>query len=97
MEHIGTCLRDGERVKPNPKVLVMGALGRCGRGAVELLEKIGLPSDNIIKVRLLYLDRRIATLKQSSGIFKRHLRSRDRTKRLSTVTCEAHAEPSLSS
>ena len=56
LHHIATCLRDGERVKPNPKVLVMGALGRCGRGAVELLEKIGLPSDNILKVsRALYL------------------------------------------
>ncbi|KAL9087928.1 MAG: hypothetical protein Q9159_003370 [Coniocarpon cinnabarinum] len=49
LQHISTCLRDGERIRPNPKVLVMGALGRCGRGAVELLEKIGLPSDNIVK------------------------------------------------
>ena len=50
IEHIALCLRDGERVRPNPRVLVMGALGRCGRGAVELLEKIGLPSENIVKV-----------------------------------------------
>jgi saccharopine dehydrogenase (NAD+, L-lysine-forming) len=33
----------------SPKVLVMGALGRCGRGAVSLLEKAGLPDENIIK------------------------------------------------
>ena len=51
LTHVATCLHDGERIKPNPKVLVMGALGRCGKGAVELLEKIGLPSDNILKVR----------------------------------------------
>lgn len=50
LQHIGTCLHEGERVKANPRVLVMGALGRCGRGAVELLEKIGLPAANIVKV-----------------------------------------------
>jgi len=32
-----------------PKVLVMGALGRCGRGAVELCEKAGIPPDNIVR------------------------------------------------
>lgn len=32
-------------------VVATGALGRCGRGAVELCEKIGIPSQNIIKVR----------------------------------------------
>ncbi len=32
-----------------PKVLIIGALGRCGSGAVTLLEKIGLPEENIIK------------------------------------------------
>lgn len=50
IQHISTCLHDGERIKPDPRVLVMGALGRCGRGAVDLLEKIGLPSANIAKV-----------------------------------------------
>ncbi|KIW03186.1 uncharacterized protein PV09_05413 [Verruconis gallopava] len=32
-----------------PTVFVMGALGRCGRGAVSLFEKAGLPTENIIK------------------------------------------------
>ncbi|GJJ09628.1 hypothetical protein Clacol_003852 [Clathrus columnatus] len=33
----------------NVKALVMGALGRCGRGAVELLQKVGLKDSNIFK------------------------------------------------
>lgn len=32
-----------------PKVLIIGALGRCGSGAVDLLRKCGLPEENIIK------------------------------------------------
>jgi saccharopine dehydrogenase (NAD+, L-lysine-forming) len=32
-----------------PKVLVMGALGRCGRGAVDLFTKSRFPPENIIK------------------------------------------------
>lgn len=32
-----------------PKCLVMGALGRCGRGAVDLLRKVGVPDENITK------------------------------------------------
>jgi saccharopine dehydrogenase (NAD+, L-lysine-forming) len=35
--------------KALPKVLVIGALGRCGSGAVDLLRKVGLPEENIIK------------------------------------------------
>ncbi|TFK32488.1 saccharopine dehydrogenase [Crucibulum laeve] len=31
------------------KALVIGALGRCGRGAIELFRKIGLDEDDIIK------------------------------------------------
>lgn len=27
----------------------IGAEGRCGRGAVDLLKKIGLPSENIVR------------------------------------------------
>ena len=27
----------------SPTVLVMGALGRCGRGAVDFFKKIGIP------------------------------------------------------
>jgi saccharopine dehydrogenase (NAD+, L-lysine-forming) len=33
----------------NVKALIIGALGRCGRGAVDLFTKIGLKEDNIVK------------------------------------------------
>ncbi|KAI9802663.1 MAG: mitochondrial Homoaconitase [Sarcosagium campestre] len=36
------------KAKP-PRVLVIGALGRCGTGAVELCEKVGIPSENILQ------------------------------------------------
>ncbi|KAJ1980289.1 Saccharopine dehydrogenase [Dimargaris verticillata] len=32
-----------------PRILVIGALGRCGRGAVDLARKAGIPEENIIK------------------------------------------------
>jgi saccharopine dehydrogenase (NAD+, L-lysine-forming) len=32
-----------------PSVIVIGALGRCGSGAVEALRKVGLPEENIVK------------------------------------------------
>ncbi|KZO96020.1 Formate/glycerate dehydrogenase catalytic domain-like protein [Calocera viscosa TUFC12733] len=32
-----------------PKVMVMGALGRCGRGAVDLFKAAGIPDENILK------------------------------------------------
>ncbi|KAL8364609.1 hypothetical protein RB595_003750 [Gaeumannomyces hyphopodioides] len=32
-----------------PRVIVIGALGRCGRGAVDLCLKAGLPKENILK------------------------------------------------
>ncbi|KAL2261350.1 hypothetical protein VTK26DRAFT_4347 [Humicola hyalothermophila] len=32
-----------------PRVIVIGALGRCGTGAVSALEKAGLPAENILK------------------------------------------------
>ncbi|KAJ1842083.1 Saccharopine dehydrogenase, partial [Coemansia sp. RSA 2708] len=32
-----------------PKVMVMGALGRCGSGAVSFARKAGIPEENIIK------------------------------------------------
>lgn len=34
----------------NKLMLFIGALGRCGKGAVDLFEKIGVPSENIVKV-----------------------------------------------
>ncbi|GAB7355584.1 hypothetical protein MBLNU459_g6052t2 [Dothideomycetes sp. NU459] len=43
-------LRAGEaKAGRAPKCLVMGALGRCGRGAVDLLQKAGIPDANITK------------------------------------------------
>ncbi|KAI9660731.1 MAG: Saccharopine dehydrogenase [Alyxoria varia] len=41
--------RGGTAAGRKPSAIVIGALGRCGRGAVDLLEKVGLPSDNILK------------------------------------------------
>lgn len=38
----------GDSVKKT-RALVIGALGRCGRGAVELFRKIGLEEENILK------------------------------------------------
>ncbi|GMG39432.1 unnamed protein product [Ambrosiozyma monospora] len=32
-----------------PKVLIIGALGRCGSGAIELCQKAGIPDSNIIR------------------------------------------------
>jgi hypothetical protein len=32
-----------------PRILVIGALGRCGRGAVDLCLQSGIPSDNILQ------------------------------------------------
>lgn len=32
-----------------PSIMVMGAKGRCGTGACDLAEKVGIPSDRIIK------------------------------------------------
>ncbi|CAG8547571.1 12494_t:CDS:2, partial [Acaulospora morrowiae] len=33
----------------SPRVMVMGALGRCGRGATDFASKAGIPEENIIK------------------------------------------------
>ena len=32
-----------------PRVIVIGALGRCGRGAVDMALKAGIPDENILK------------------------------------------------
>ncbi|KAE9992381.1 hypothetical protein EG327_009216 [Venturia inaequalis] len=50
LEQLKAELKDGtEKLGRQPKVLVMGALGRCGRGAVDLFVKAGLPDSQIIK------------------------------------------------
>lgn len=41
---------EGEGIaKRKPRVLVIGALGRCGRGAVDLCMQAGIPEENILK------------------------------------------------
>ncbi len=32
-----------------PRVIVIGALGRCGRGAVDAVTRAGVPEENILK------------------------------------------------
>jgi len=51
IQEMTSCLKEGEKkIGRKPKALVIGALGRCGSGAVDLFKKIGLPSENIIEV-----------------------------------------------
>ncbi|KAF2403265.1 saccharopine dehydrogenase [Trichodelitschia bisporula] len=50
LEQLRGELRAGtEKAGRAPRVFVMGALGRCGRGAVDLFLKAGLPTENILK------------------------------------------------
>jgi saccharopine dehydrogenase (NAD+, L-lysine-forming) len=50
LEQLKTDLQEGiKNAGKTPTVLVMGALGRCGRGAVDLFVKAGLPEKNIVK------------------------------------------------
>jgi saccharopine dehydrogenase (NAD+, L-lysine-forming) len=38
-----------EKTGKAPRVLIIGALGRCGSGAVDLCLKAGVPTENILK------------------------------------------------
>jgi saccharopine dehydrogenase (NAD+, L-lysine-forming) len=38
-----------EKTGRAPRVLIIGALGRCGSGAVDLCLRAGVPIENIIK------------------------------------------------
>ena len=38
-----------EKSGRTPRVIVIGALGRCGSGAVAALRKVGVPEENILK------------------------------------------------
>ncbi|CAD0054653.1 unnamed protein product [Aureobasidium pullulans] len=49
LEGVKPFANEGLLVGRKPRALVMGALGRCGRGAVDLLQKVGVPEENIIK------------------------------------------------
>jgi saccharopine dehydrogenase (NAD+, L-lysine forming) len=43
-------MADGEaKAGRKPRVLVIGALGRCGSGAVDICRQAGVPEDNILK------------------------------------------------
>ena len=54
------------------KALVIGALGRCGRGAVDLFRKIGLEESVVFVLGRIYSDHwSLAEMTFSSGIWKR--------------------------
>ena len=38
-----------EKTGKAPRVLIIGALGRCGSGAVDLCLRAGVPTENVIK------------------------------------------------
>lgn len=50
VDDVKKSMLEGEKtVGRRPRCFVMGALGRCGRGAVELLQKVGIPDESIVK------------------------------------------------
>jgi len=50
LDDVKSKLMDGEsNAGRKPRVLVIGALGRCGRGAVDLCKQAGIPDENILK------------------------------------------------
>lgn len=50
VKDISESLKQGEKIAGRqPRCFVMGALGRCGRGAVDCLQKVGVPDENIVK------------------------------------------------
>ncbi|KAF8476895.1 hypothetical protein BDZ91DRAFT_708299 [Kalaharituber pfeilii] len=50
IEHVKGSIQMGvEKLGRQPRVLVIGALGRCGTGAVELCRKAGVPEESILK------------------------------------------------
>jgi saccharopine dehydrogenase (NAD+, L-lysine-forming) len=50
LDDVKSKIRDGEReAGRKPRVLIIGALGRCGGGAVDLCRQAGIPEENILK------------------------------------------------
>ncbi|RHZ57572.1 hypothetical protein CDV55_105714 [Aspergillus turcosus] len=50
IESVKESLEAGKKVSgKSPKVLVIGALGRCGKGAVQLAKDVGIPESDIIQ------------------------------------------------
>jgi saccharopine dehydrogenase (NAD+, L-lysine-forming) len=48
-ELVAAVKNDLKKTGNTPKALVIGALGRCGSGAIDLLRKVGIPEENILK------------------------------------------------
>jgi saccharopine dehydrogenase (NAD+, L-lysine forming) len=42
-------VQGSEKTGKAPRVLVIGALGRCGSGAVDLCLRAGVPAENVLK------------------------------------------------
>lgn len=60
-----------------PKILVIGALGRCGSGAIDLLKKVGIPDENISKwdvneTSIGVLSKKLQSLTYSSIVYICH-------------------------
>ncbi|KAJ9611347.1 Saccharopine dehydrogenase [Cladophialophora chaetospira] len=50
LKDVRSALESGsKKADRHPRVLVIGALGRCGRGAVDLCTQAGVPDENILK------------------------------------------------
>ncbi|BCS22468.1 saccharopine dehydrogenase (NAD+, L-lysine-forming) [Aspergillus puulaauensis] len=50
IESVKASLQAGQKQSGrSPKILVIGALGRCGKGAVQLAKDVGIPDTDIIK------------------------------------------------
>ncbi|KAJ5749666.1 Saccharopine dehydrogenase [Penicillium manginii] len=50
IESVKETLEAGKKVAGRaPKILVIGALGRCGKGAVQLAKDVGIPDENIVQ------------------------------------------------
>jgi saccharopine dehydrogenase (NAD+, L-lysine forming) len=45
----GAVAQGTEKTGKAPRVLIMGALGRCGSGAVDLCLRAGVPTKNVLK------------------------------------------------
>lgn len=49
-EHVKSAMLEAKtKVNRLPQILVIGALGRCGSGAVALARNVGIPEENIVK------------------------------------------------
>lgn len=50
LDDIRAVLQKGQKIAgKSPKLLIIGALGRCGRGAVDLCQKIAIPDSSVLK------------------------------------------------